>query len=858
MDIQANEMGRTNLCPSCFSEKGQSETCPFCGYRPGDSNDDWNRLKPGTMIHDRYIAGRILGQGGFGITYLGLDSLLGLKLAIKEYYPAGVAVRNTANRTVMNASSETREDFKRGMEKFLEEARILARFEGQPNIVSVRDFFEENGTAYMVMTYLEGRTLQKYLEEQGGRLSFRDAMDTLSPVMDALDEVHASGLIHRDISPDNIFVTRNGQVKLLDFGASKSAINLAQQRSHSVVLKRGYSPPEQYQSRGSLGPWTDVYGMAATLYRCVTGMMPPDALDRLGEDTLVQSGEIGRLFPSHAQEGLMSGLSLAPKDRPQSMRAFRERLLGEENSAPARAEEPAALGTGDDAVSSEAAKKREKLEGKSVFPQILVVSAAFVAFVYFAFFAGNSSPVPPVASLPSRQEPTVPPKPTPAAEVQRNDPWSLFELGVKYEKGNGVPQDYVKAAEYYRRAAEQGHEEARVNLGFLYYNGRGVSQGYGEAAKWFRMAAEQGKQGNAKAQFTLGHMYDYGYGVLPNNSEAISWYRKAAEQGHAEAQFFLGSKYAKGEDVPRNDLEAAKWYRKAAAQGYGPAKEALREMNKAENTPLELIIPKTVRATVSASQVLLRSSPSIHSEKEGMLERGEALIVVAKWVAEVDNEGILNNDISTNSGYVLKKGRAVTIRKYDAYGERYEVTVQDSRGDVSGWVHVSTVKSLKGVPWYKVVKTDGQTGWVLGEFLSLESRFVEAAEKMDLDDIARSFLPFMRKYAEAVAESVNSGSISPALPYLNPDGPLLKTKVEKIKELHNAGIRQKLLGIEITQATLEGGEIVLFVYEKYELSFPDGRRKMSADSYRYRIRRPVGDSETSLRVLYSSAMFSPN
>jgi TPR repeat protein len=847
MDIQANEMGITNLCPSCFSEKGQSETCPFCGYRPGDSNDDWNRLKPGTMIHGRYIAGGVLGQGGFGITYLGLDSLLGLKLAIKEYYPAGVAVRNTANRTVMTASSEPREDFKRGMEKFLEEARILARFEGQPNIVSVRDFFEENGTAYMVMTYLEGRTLQKYLEEQGGRLSFRDAMDTLSPVMDALDEVHASGLIHRDISPDNIFVTRNGQVKLLDFGASKSAINLAQQRSHSVVLKRGYSPPEQYQSRGSLGPWTDVYGMAATLYRCVTGMMPPDALDRLGEDTLVQSGEIGRLFPSHAQDALMSGLSLAPKDRPQSMRAFRERLLGEENSAPSMAEEPAAPAVGEGTVSSEAAKKSENQEGRSVFPQ---VAAALIAFVFFFLFLSNS---------PSRR-PVDPPPPstTPAAERQRDDPWSLFELGVKYEKGNGVPQDYGKAVEYYRRAAEQGHEEARVHLGFLYYNGRGVSQDYGEAAKWFRMAAEQGKQGNAKAQFTLGHMYDYGYGVLPNNSEAVSWYRKAAEQGYAEAQFFLGSKYAKGEDVPRNDLEAAKWYRKAAAQGHGPAKEALREMNKAENTPLELIIPKTVRATVSASQVLLRSSPSIHSEKEGMLERGEALIVVAKWVAEVDNEGILNNDISTNSGYVLKKGRAVTIRKYDAYGERYEVTVQDSRGDVSGWVHVSTVKSLKGVPWYKVVKTDGQTGWVLGEFLSLESRFVDTTEKIDFEGIVRSFLPFMRKYAEAVVEAVNSGSLSPVLSFLNPEGPLLKAKVEKIKELHNAGIRQKLLGIEITQATLEGGEIVLFVNEEFEFLYPDGRRKASVDSSRYRIRRAVGDSETSLRLLYSSAMFSPN
>jgi len=177
---------------------------------------------------------------------------------------------------------------------------------------------------------------------------------------------------------------------------------------------------------------------------------------------------------------------------------------------------------------------------------------------------------------------------------------------------------------------------------------------------------------------------------------------------------------------------------------------------------------------------------------------------------------------------------------------------------VSGWVHVSTVKSLKGVPWYKVVKTDGQTGWVLGEFLSLESRFVDTTEKIDFEGIVRSFLPFMRKYAEAVVEAVNSGSLSPVLSFLNPEGPLLKAKVEKIKELHNAGIRQKLLGIEITQATLEGGEIVLFVNEEFEFLYPDGRRKASVDSSRYRIRRAVGDSETSLRLLYSSAMFSPN
>ncbi|NBK23138.1 MAG: hypothetical protein EOM68_14045, partial [Spirochaetia bacterium] len=335
------------------------------------------------------------------------------------------------------------------MEKFLEEARILARFEGQPNIVSVRDFFQENGTAYMVMTYLEGRTLLKYLDEKGGRISFGEAMETLSPVMDALDEVHAAGLIHRDISPDNIFITHNGQVKLLDFGASKSALNLMQQKSHSVVLKRGYSPPEQYQSRGSLGPWTDVYGMAATLYRAVTGQVPPDSLDRLVEDTLTLDGEMERMLPPLAREGLLLGLSLSPKARPQSMMEFKEKLLG-------------------------------KIRHFTV------------------------------------------------SEVQRSDTVSLYELGLKYQEGNGVPKDFTKAAELYQKAADLGYAAAQTNLGKMYTNGQGVTTDYDKALEWFHKGAEQG---DAHAQNCLGNMYDYGLGVPQDYSKAEEWYRKAAGQG---------------------------------------------------------------------------------------------------------------------------------------------------------------------------------------------------------------------------------------------------------------------------------------------------------------------------------------
>lgn len=330
MNNHNNQFASSGLCPSCFCEVGGARICPFCGYNPevlGES--DWNRLKPGTVLRDRYVIGDPLGQGGFGITYLGLDMLLQTKLAIKEYYPSGVAIRNPSTRTVLNTSEDMLEDFRRGMEKFLEEARTLARFQEHPNIVSIKDFFEQNGTAYMVMNYIEGKTLLDHLKERGGRIAFDEAMTILSPLMDALDEVHASGTIHRDLSPDNIFLTRFGQPKLLDFGASKSAMALIQQHSHSVILKRGYSPPEQYQSRGRLGPWTDVYGMAATLYRAITGQVPPDSFDRLGDDALTLDGQMERMIPSLAREGLLLGLSLSPKTRPQSMREFKERLLGE-------------------------------------------------------------------------------------------------------------------------------------------------------------------------------------------------------------------------------------------------------------------------------------------------------------------------------------------------------------------------------------------------------------------------------------------------------------------------------------------------------------------------------------------------
>ena len=328
-------------CPFCLESIEGQFPCPFCGFSPADDQWGWNRLAPGTLLQDRYMVGGVLGRGGFGITYRGKDLKLGLPVAIKEYFPGGIAVRESTSRQVAPSRRDDEADFAKGMDRFQEEASLLARFEDHPTIVSVRDHFRANGTVYMVMPLLQGVTLAAYVTNKGGRLLWKQALSILVPVMDALEEVHRSGWVHLDVSPDNIFITQSGQVRLLDFGAAKVSAGLAMQRSHSVVLKKGYAPPEQYQTQGKLGPWTDVYGLAATLYRCVVGQAPPDALDRLGEDVLTPPGQMGVALEGHIEEALLAGLALSPKVRPQSMRAFQALLLdpsAENVPAPRRAE----------------------------------------------------------------------------------------------------------------------------------------------------------------------------------------------------------------------------------------------------------------------------------------------------------------------------------------------------------------------------------------------------------------------------------------------------------------------------------------------------------------------------------------
>lgn len=318
----------SKICLGCMEEKGDSKFCPKCGYAEGTPAESPLHLKPGTILKEHYLIGRVLGHGGFGITYLAYDINLGYKLAIKEYFPQGMATRSTENTAISVYSGNTKEQFEYGLEKFIDEGRTLARFDDIPEIVTAKDFFKENGTAYLVMSYIDGITLKKYTEQNGGKLPLDAVLTIMLTIMKALETVHNAGILHRDISPDNIYITKNFNVRLLDFGAARYAIG-QHSKSMSVLLKPGYAPVEQYKTKGNQGPWTDVYAVGATIYRAITGITPPDALDRLDEDTIRKPSEMGVVIGPQYEQALMKALSVRAADRFQSMEEFESEFLKE-------------------------------------------------------------------------------------------------------------------------------------------------------------------------------------------------------------------------------------------------------------------------------------------------------------------------------------------------------------------------------------------------------------------------------------------------------------------------------------------------------------------------------------------------
>ncbi len=318
--MHGTDFSKTKYCPYCMSRLTDGEVCPVCGLTRGNYQPQPHHLPPGTVLVERYMVGRVLGEGGFGITYIGRDMRMDYRVAIKEYLPSDQVSRNTEIALdVTRYATVDEATYEKGLQRFLNEARTLALMFKQPQIVTVHDFFEANGTAYIVMEYVDGTTFADLVRQYGGRIAPEELFPMIEPLFGALANVHKQGILHRDISPDNLML-ENGNVRLLDFGSAREVQPTGQQ-TMTIALKKGYGTIEQYQGKGQ-GPWTDVYALSATIYYCLTGVKPPDAVERILDDELVPPRELGVDMPQWQEQALLYGMSVNPTKRYRTMDAM--------------------------------------------------------------------------------------------------------------------------------------------------------------------------------------------------------------------------------------------------------------------------------------------------------------------------------------------------------------------------------------------------------------------------------------------------------------------------------------------------------------------------------------------------------
>ena len=323
-------MDFSRLCINCMKEKEPEQNiCPHCHFDQSTYVMPPYVLTPYTVLNGRYLVGKVLGKGGFGITYIAMDMMLERVVAIKEFFVQGYMYRDNSTSTSISVSTsagDSQEQYYRlNREKFEREAKIIAHLDDLTGIVKVYDFFYENDTVYMVLEYLDGINLKEYVKAQGGKLNVNEVTSKLNSVMSSLQNLHEHGILHRDISPDNIMVLGDGSLKLLDFGGAKIQANTG--LSNMVIAKKGYTPIEQYHTDGNQGVWTDVYAMAATIYFCITGQVPEESIQRVEKDTLKKPSELGVSMPKKQEAVLLKGLAVKGQDRYRSMEEFRRELL---------------------------------------------------------------------------------------------------------------------------------------------------------------------------------------------------------------------------------------------------------------------------------------------------------------------------------------------------------------------------------------------------------------------------------------------------------------------------------------------------------------------------------------------------
>lgn len=316
-----------SICFNCFKEYDEKlGFCPYCGQNPDDIKHEEYLIAPGTILIDRYIIGKAVGSGGFGNVYKAWDKKLETIVAVKEYYPQGIANRIPGTQEVILVSARNRKEFEYGKARLLQEARHIAKFSAHKNIVNVFEFFEANNTSYMVMEFLHGMPLNKYLKESGGKLEPEMAVYIVSAICDALSPLHKAGIIHRDISPDNIYVCDNKIITLFDFGTAEFPDS---KNELPIIVKPGFAPPEQYEAENRQGFWTDIYALGATLYLLLTGEKPIASTDRKIMDELSAPRTIDEGISEALSHSVMRAMAIDMHLRFQNIAEFQKAIQGE-------------------------------------------------------------------------------------------------------------------------------------------------------------------------------------------------------------------------------------------------------------------------------------------------------------------------------------------------------------------------------------------------------------------------------------------------------------------------------------------------------------------------------------------------
>ena len=593
-----------NRCYACMGELNTADgVCAHCGFdnAAAASAQPEHALPCGAVLAGHYLVGHVIGQGGFGITYMAWNLALEQRVCIKEYFPAGAAVRSKdQNGLVLWGGGEAAEQLRQRRESFVKEARKAVRLSDLNSIVKVWDVFYENDTAYIVMNYVAGETLKSYLLKKGTPLDEQSCLRLLEPVMRDLEQVHRRGIVHRDIKPENLVLQPDGQVVLLDLGAAKDLSGGSGQSSF-MVASQGFSPLEQYNRNGNIGAWTDVYAMCATIYYCLLGRVLPSPTERMSgeeinfrelspkmrntlerglavkpEDRIQSMGELLELFKSPTAQPTESGMDSDSADR-REKRYTTAKALMEEGQYDVAEEILEPLGDYKDSAElvelckivagqqngktdgaetekehgkNAAARKRHGRIG-AVLSGVLV--AAVLIFATALWFAGRDG--------------------NPSGKVleQFNRIWRVArgaDAGnALFEKGNARLDegDYTGAMEAYRKAADVGNGAAMTSIGHMYENGFGVDKDYAKALEWFRQGAEAG---DSSGMFCVGLCYYYELGVERSYVAALEWCLKAAEAGNAEAMNWVSDMYRYGQGTTADLEKAEEWRQKALAAGY--------------------------------------------------------------------------------------------------------------------------------------------------------------------------------------------------------------------------------------------------------------------------------------------------